>query len=363
MYYEKLPYGLPIHYQGEYEYDCVYDLYIQHITCSFEIKKDKIPCIQIKEKNSCFVSTEYIKSTYNEKMKCYSIEHLMLTNVDLELFLEQYEVYNLEYVEGWKFKSKLGMFTGYIDKWMNVKKEATKNGNKGLRTLAKLMLNSLYGKLATSLITKSKNPFLGEDDIVHYIESDEREKKGFYLPAGVFITSYGRNKTIRTCQKIMDYSIKKYGKNKFIYADTDSAHCLLTKEELDEIVEIDDVELGKWAIEGEFEKARFIRQKTYIECFKRKVIKIKKYKTIKIKAKKNKGYLKNKEYNNLETKITCAGMGKGCYKFINWNNFRSGLKVKGDLKFKHVVGGVKLEPTEYTIKENNLKKNIENFDV
>lgn len=33
------------------------------------------------------------------------------------------------------------------------------------------------------------------------------------------------------------------------YSDTDSCHCGLTIEEMKEIVEIDDVALGKWAHE------------------------------------------------------------------------------------------------------------------
>ena len=48
---------------------------------------------------------------------------------------------------GWKFKGICGLFTDYIDKWVKVKTVATLSGNKGLRTLAKLMLNSLYRKV------------------------------------------------------------------------------------------------------------------------------------------------------------------------------------------------------------------------
>ena len=84
---------------------------------------------------------------------------------------------------GFKFKSKQGMFTEYIDKWIEVKITASKNGNKGMRTLAKLMLNSLYGKLATSLKACSKAPYLDENDIVRYHTEDEKEKRGVYLPA------------------------------------------------------------------------------------------------------------------------------------------------------------------------------------
>lgn len=85
-------------------------------------------------------------------------------------------------------------------------------GNKGQRTLAKLMLNSLYGKFATSLEVQSKIPFLGEDNIIHYSLSEKEEKNGIYLPIACFITAYAREKTIRTSQAIKTYSLEKYRK-------------------------------------------------------------------------------------------------------------------------------------------------------
>lgn len=72
---------------------------------------------------------------------------------------------------------------------------------------------------------------------------EEEDKKGIYLPIGSFITAYARNKTIRTSQAIKDYSIQKYGKNKYVYSDTDSIHCLLDIEEVKQFCEIDDVKL------------------------------------------------------------------------------------------------------------------------
>ena len=41
---------------------------------------------------------------------------LVLTNVDLKLFLEQYEVDIINWDCGWKFRSMQGLFTKYIDK-------------------------------------------------------------------------------------------------------------------------------------------------------------------------------------------------------------------------------------------------------
>lgn len=172
--------GEPVFFEGKYENDKVYPLFIQMITCSFEIKENKIPTIQIKGNKLYFRENEYLLSSGNE------IVALVLTNIDLKLFLEQYNVNDLEYVCGWKFKGFQGLFTEYIDKWMKRKIEATKEKNYGQRTLAKLMLNSLYGKFATGLTATCKNPYVLEDGIVRYKLGEEEEKDGIYLPIRKF---------------------------------------------------------------------------------------------------------------------------------------------------------------------------------
>lgn len=320
MYKEPMPIGEPILFQGKYKEDKVYPLYIQMLSCSFKLKPGKIPTIQIK--GSHFIENEYLESSNDE------IITLVLSNIDLKLFLEQYEVTELSYECGWKFKAMNGIFTDYINKWIKVKNEATISGNKGMRALAKVMLNSLYGKFATSLDVQSKYPYL-EDGIVKYYLGEKDTKHGLYLPVGIFITSYAREKTIRTSQAIKDYSIKKYGKDMYIYSDTDSIHTLLPIEELKQFCEIDDVELGKWKHESTFSKARFVRQKCYLEMI------------------------------DDEVKITCAGMPKSCYKFVEWEKFKQGFTCGGKLTFKHVIGGVKLVETDFTIKyDKKLKQSI-----
>lgn len=317
MYEKSLPFGEPIFFDGQYKEDKVYNLYVQMITCSFEIKKGKIPTIQIKNSMS-FMSNEYLESSNNE------IVCLVLTNIDLKLFFEQYNVYDLKFVCGWKFKSMKGIFTEYIKKWITRKNEATKTGNKGQRTLAKLMLNSLYGKFATSLDVQSKIPFLSEDEVVHYELSEEEQKEGLYLPIASFITAYAREKTIRTSQAIKSYSLKKYGQDMYIYSDTDSIHTNLSIEELKLFCDIDDVKLGAWKNEGFAKRAKFIRQKCYLEEIEGDI------------------------------KITCAGMPKTCYKFVTWENFKTGFTCGGKLTFNHLKGGVKLVETDFTIKDEKF---------
>ena len=323
MYKELLPFGEPFFFEGKYEYDRIYPLYIQRITGSFVLKEGKIPTIQIKHRQ--FIDNEYLTSSNGD------IVALTLTNVDLELFFEQYNVYDLKYHCGWKFKAMHGLFTSYIDKWIKVKNDATISGNKGLRQVAKIMLNSLYGKFATGLEVRSKIPYL-ENDIVKYQITSPERKDGVYLPMGAFITAYAREKTIRTSQAIKTYSLEKYGVDMYCYSDTDSIHTLLPIEELTKFCEIDDVELGKWKHESHFTKARFVRQKTYLE-----------------------------EING-EMKITCAGLPQRCYDEVKWNDFKIGMKVDGKLRFKHVKGGVNLVNTEFTIKADkkliNAIKNI-----
>lgn len=140
--YRLLPYGWGVYFKGKYEEDPTYPLYVQTFTCKFEIKPDKIPNIQIKNSLS-FIPNEYLSSSDGELVT------LSLTNIDLKLFLEQYNVYEMVYHEGLKFKGKRGNFDTYVDYWTDEKIKAGKEGNQGRRAIAKLLLNSLYRSTAS----------------------------------------------------------------------------------------------------------------------------------------------------------------------------------------------------------------------
>ena len=57
----------------------------------------------------------------------------------IKLFFDQYEVYDPEFISGWKFKAARGLFDEYIGKWSLIKQEAKNEGNWGLYLLAKLI--------------------------------------------------------------------------------------------------------------------------------------------------------------------------------------------------------------------------------
>ena len=54
-------------------------------------------------------------------------------------------------------------------------------------------------------------------------------------------------------------------------------------------------------------------------------------------------------------------MPKSCYDKVEWENFKTGFTCGGKLTFKHVKGGVILVDTDFTIKEEKIKSNIEKF--
>lgn len=346
MYNELLPYDKPVVFEGKYVKDKVYNLYIQEIRCEFELKPNMIPTIQIKNTIN-FVPNEYLKSSNGEYVTLY------LTNVDLELFFKHYDVYDLVYVGGFKFKSIKGVFTEYIDKWTSVKINSKKEGNTSNYRTAKLMLNSLYGKFGTNPKFTTKYPELDEEGVIHYKLNEPEVKDSVYVPMAAFITSYARKKTIETSQAIRDYTMKKYGIDSYIYSDTDSIHCLLEVEEtkngyklldrdkeLESIIEIDDYKLGAWKIESKFKKGKYLRQKCYIEL----------------------GY-------DDKLNVTIAGLPKKLTPLINFDNFKIGFTTEGiskemlekyfkdddtehtkKLTYKHIKGGIVLVETDFTIK-------------
>ena len=186
--------------------------------------------------------------------------------------------------------------------------ESTLNGNKAMRTLAKLMLNALYGKFALNPNVQSKIPYY-DNGLIKYTLGDKETRNPIYIPVGTFITAWARHKTITSAQKVYD---------RFLYADTDSLHLIGT--EIPKGLEVDPVKLGAWKHESTFTRARFVRQKTYIE-----------------------------EIDG-ELNITCAGMPSRCYKHVTWDNFIAGSSFEGKLQFTHVQGGVVLKDIDFTIK-------------
>lgn len=321
MMYERLPFGEPIFFNGKYEKDTLYPLYVQTISCIFDIKDGMIPTIQIKN-NMSFLPNEYVKSSNGD------IVTLTLTNIDLELFFEHYNISELTYHSGWKFKAIKGLFTKYIEYWSDKKIQAKKDNNTALYRIAKLMLNNLYGKFGLNPDVRGKYPYLNEDGIIKYALYNAEIRDSIYLPVASFVTSYARVDIIRSSQQIRDYSLNKYGKDLYVYSDTDSIHCLFDEnEDLSSVLDIDDYRLGAWKLESKFKRGKYLRQKCYIEL----------------------GY-------DEKMNVTVAGLPKKLGNLITFDNFNIGFTTENidtdnkKLTYKHVKGGVMLVDTEFSIK-------------
>ncbi len=295
-----MPYGVPVYFDGQYTRDDDYPLYIQHLRAEFELKPGHIPTVQIKN-NPRFIETEYLTHSDNE------LVDLVLTSIDLKLLLDHYHVKNIEYINGFKFRAVTGLFNSYIDYWITIKNENTG----ALRTIAKLMLNSLYGKFGTNP-RKCQSIPVYVDGVLNFKIGEDKLEKPVYTALACYVTAYARDVTIRTAQRVFD---------RFIYADTDSIHLIgLTPPDN---IDVDAKRLGAWKFEGAAQRAKFIRAKTY---------------------------LKEKDG---ELCVTCAGMPSNVKQLVTFENFNKGSVYPGKLLQRRVKGGALLLPTEFTIKDDS----------
>lgn len=326
MYEMFLPFGEPIYYTGEYRQDKLYPLYIQKLACSFELKEGYIPTIQLKH-SGLFRGTDFLESSDG------NIVELTLTSVDLKLFLDHYNVYNVSWISGYKFMQSKNMFTEYIDKWYAIKAQATKDGNKGLRQIAKDMMNSLSGKFGLRPEVQEKIPYY--DDKLKFKLGEVEQRDSIYVPVVSFITSYGRDKALRSAQKNYD---------RFIYMDTDSLH--LAGTELPTNLDIDSTKLGWWDLEKVWVRGYFIRAKTYIEeeSVSRETMESM------IKSEKAEPWqFYEVDGDTRILNITCAGMPKQCYKYVTYDNFRPSNWFDGKLMPVMTKNGITLVKKVFTI--------------
>lgn len=334
--------------------------YFIRIKTRFYIKENKLPFIQIKG-NHLYKGTESLTTsdilnkdgTYNRyyKDKNNNIHDsaviMTVTMTDYKLMLKHYELVDFEILDGCWFYSMKGIFDNYINHYAEIKM----NSKGAKRTEAKLFLNNLYGKLASSSNSSFKVAYVKDDESIGFYIVPANNKKVGHIATGSAITSYARNFTITAAQKNY-YGVDKAG---FIYADTDSIHCDLPADKIKGIT-IDPVKFCCWKLESSWDTAIFTRQKTYIEHITH-----------------NDLIPVDEPYND----IKCAGMPQKCKDLFNksmqgyevkesdnytqselkflatkrdYSDFKVGLCVPGKLLPKRIKGGVLLVDTTYEMR-------------
>lgn len=300
----ELPYGKPIklYDRGYYKFE------LYEVDIKFKLKEGHLPTLLAK--NVMFGDGSYYIETDG-------VERMCISNIDYELLEKHYDIEIVQFLEIYGFKTVKHLFKPYVDFWYEVKSQ-----NKGAkRMVAKLMLNSLYGKFGSRCKGRGKIPYLDENGIIQFKLSDEQQMKKYYLPIAIAIVSHAH--------KLIDDGIMATGVNNFIYCDTDSIH---TIGSLPENL-VDNKELGKFKLEGVELKSRYIRQKTYVYC--------------------------EEENNEIVYNITCAGMDDISKKYALdtygkdiFNVFEKGFKVEGfKLMPQMVKGGVILVKTSFEVRK------------
>lgn len=292
-----------------------------HFKCKFEIRDGYLPFIQIKH-DLRYSPTAMLKSSmvvFDDGSVSNETCEFTMTCTDFKRFNEFYSLTYFEFTDAVFFITEKGLFDGYINKYREIKETSTG----AERLLAKLYLNNLYGKFATTDDSTYKVAHL-EDNVLKFSYVTGKDKKVLYIPVGSAITSYARDYTIRHAQ------LNYHGADKpgFIYADTDSCHIDLPADECKGF-DMHPTRFGAWDVEKEWDKGIFVRQKTYME------------------------------HDSNGWSITCAGMPDKCKEhFITELNsgvkkpedFTHGLEVPGKLSFRQISGGAVLKEGSYTLK-------------
>lgn len=348
------PVGKPTFFTkfDKYTLDRNNDYYFIRFRAEFQLKPGYLPTVQIKG-SWLYPSNTYLKTSdiWNPNTKKYeryyydldgnkqkAFPEITMTKTDYELFLEHYDIYDIEFLDGCYFDTDVGIFDKYINKYKKIKMEST--GAK--RTIAKLFLNSLYGRCCTTTDSSFKTLFLGDDDILHSDIVMKFDKTPGYIAAGSAITAYARAFTIRAAQANF------YGENQrgFIYADTDSIHCDLPIEKIKGVT-IDSKKFCCWKHESTWTEGVFVRPKTYVEI-------IDGVPNIKMAGVSPRGKNVIAEMLGYKTKIhdsMTEAEKEFCKKYHSLDDIKTGIVIPfGKLVPKKYPGGVVLEEIDYSLR-------------
>lgn len=326
--------------------------YFVRVRCRFKIKKRKLPFIQIKHSfyykgNECLKTSDilnpktgkYEEYSVIDGVKTHNLVELTLTQTDYKLFLEHYDVEHFEIIGGCYYSAHYDLFGEYIDTYMKIKARSIG----AIRTLAKLYLNNLYGKLASSENSSFKVA-IPQDEKLKFASIPATERDPVYIPCGSAITSYAREFTIRAAQR--NY-------NSFVYSDTDSLH-LLGRPEQAKGVTLHDSDLLCWKKENEWDYGWFVRQKTYIEVKDNDYV----FKCAGMPIRSKQLFLQSISPESTLDGETVDILPKTLQEeeFIEEKreitDFVYGITIPGKLLAKRIPGGIVLEDNQYKLRKN-----------
>lgn len=292
----KYPYpcGLPVRFYGTPPDG--YDLYIARVRVRGFLQRydNRPPCI---------------RNIHTRQWADIVEGELSMTSVDIENACECYAG-EIEVLDGYAWRPVKGVFDDFLDHWGQIKRTTT---NDGKRTIAKRMQNSLYGKFGMNPNRRHKTPkWVGDIlkwEICHTVDMGDPVN----VAVSAFITAYARKELIEGIKHCTN----------FAYCDTDSLHLYSVPGAAARFTgRIHKSDYGAWKLEYRWVRAKFLRQKTYIE-----------------------------ESPDGKLHIAACGCPDSCHKYITYDNFRMGASYKGKLRTKMCKGGPQLVPCRFTVRE------------
>lgn len=304
--------------------------WIAHVVIDATVKNKKIPCILNKP---CDEDDPEAVIPSAARPVLYSYD-TWITCFDLKCLYTNYNVTNISYIEAYTFKTRSGLFNKYIDHYDDIKR----NSKGARREIAKLMLDSLYGRFGIKRDNFVYKPEINNNKINYTKhDADDHISKICYLPISLFITSIGRM-IITTYANSCDY-------DKLAHVDTD---CLqLLGDDIPDFLKPDfKNELGCMKLEAVFNDVLYCGPKTYI------------YNSVKVDDIYNTD-LSLLDYNNFDVVTKMAGAPAEVQQQVGWHNFLSGGLVDGCICSKQLIGGLVRYNTKYKLVDINY--NDEDF--
>ena len=365
--YKMLPYGEPVYFEGYPDINEVrnigYDMELLTIAFDGFANNDEdnfIGEIQVKGRNvnefnkraSEYVHTNIIggkkegdyitdyklvgsnestnKRRYTMQIWSFELEN-MLENMSFYIEDKRYNkkidmwLSNNKLVKGYDvigtlcFKGSVGTFERAVDYYTNMKIEGKNTKNKCMEQIAKLILNSFYGKMGSNSVRADRCLKMDDNGQLKYdgvVQSYNTNKK-YYTAFASAVTAWARVNLRTTLYKI--------GYNNVLYFDTDSLYTTITKDEIEKRCGdiINDKDLGKWKVEKHYNEFKAIGAKKYILTT-----------------------------TDNEIVCKCAGLPSDVRETITYEQFNMGASFTGKKQRFAIPGGYVLKEVDFTITDN-----------
>lgn len=202
----------PVSYSGEWtkQYDHKHGIYF----ASFTQPETQLPCMPVLENNA--LQFRHSGTGYFAQPE---IENLLALGGDIQIH------------EGYVYHEIANPFAEFVAQWYAIRKHAQENGDDGLQYVAKILMNSLYGKFGQQEYGYSiEIPAPGKiqqliDSQTEFREMGECIVVGRYRPSETtftaiasYVTSYARRVLYNHMRVATELG------NRVVYCDTDSLH-------------------------------------------------------------------------------------------------------------------------------------------